>query len=83
MDTSNKQFHSNFAHSFDFHCLTNFVKIINFLCMALMYFLYVYLNVQFTLEELSMDPIMVSKMLTNNIHSLQFQIQGHLQNWGL
>ena len=26
---SSRHFNSNFAHSFDFHCLTNFVKNIN------------------------------------------------------
>ena len=39
------------------------------------------------LEEWAMKVIMVSKiwvgMSTNNIHLLQFKIQGHVQKWGL
>ena len=31
MDINSRHFNSNFAHSFDFHCLTNFAKGINLL----------------------------------------------------
>lgn len=34
MDISNRHSQSDFAHSFDFHCLTNFAKGINLLCKA-------------------------------------------------
>ena len=66
-----------FAHSFDFHCLTNFTKGIH--CARFLFGVRYYVNVQFTPRRAIDGSHYGDGMSTNNIHLLQFKIQGHLQ----
>ena len=48
MGNSNRHSQSDFDHSFDFRCLTNFVKGINLLYKASLWYVCYYVNVLYT-----------------------------------
>ena len=48
MSICRRHFNSNFAHSFDFHCLTNFVKRINLSWTVSLQMVCVIINIHFT-----------------------------------
>ena len=72
---------SNFAHYFDFHC---FLRKVSMFGGWFLFSVNYYFNFEFTLEDWSMNNIMVRKICvrmfyTINIYLLQFKIQNHLQ----
>ena len=80
---SSRHSNSYFAHSFDFHCLTNFSKKYQFVVDSISLVQGNMLTCNLHLEEWSMSNNMVSKIWgrisASYIHLLQFKIQSHLQ----
>ena len=85
---SSRHSNSNFAHSFDFHCLTNFAKNIG---LSLMVSLWREFLCKLSIYNLQSDQwitiwwakFKLECFLLINIHLLQFKIQSHLQKRGL
>ena len=84
MNISIRLCNSNFAHSFDSHCLTNFAKRYKFVVGGFFLLWVIMWTFNLNLEGWSIDDNMVSKiwvgMSSTNTHLLLNKIQSHLKN---
>ena len=65
MNTSSRHFNSDFAHSSDFHCLTNFAKNIN-LSKWFLFGVSYYVRLAFNLHIIKSDQLIMSKIWAGN-----------------
>ena len=84
MNISSRHSNSNFAHSLDFHPLTNFAKNINLSCRwFLKLSIYTLKSDQWITIWWAKFELECLLLTMTNIHLLQFKIQCHLQKRGL